>query len=250
MNITKYSASGNDFIIFHSFIKRDRSSLAKKLCNRFEGVGADGLIVLIPHKEVDFEWQFYNSDGSEAEMCGNGSRATAHYAFSNGLTTSNKMSFMTKAGVIKSVVEKDIVETLLTDPIKKSKKFKEEGFEWEFYDTGVPHLVTFVEDLNLYSREVASKMRYKYNANVNFAKIVDGKIYVRTYERGVEDETLACGTGMASSFYVAFLNKKVENRAFVYPKSGEELSLRFENGKLYFKGAVKKIFKTDIEGVL
>jgi diaminopimelate epimerase len=85
MNVTKYSASGNDFVIFHTFKKEDRSELAKKLCHRQEGVGADGLIVLIPHEIYDFEWQFYNADGSVAAMCGNGSRAAAHYAYSNGL---------------------------------------------------------------------------------------------------------------------------------------------------------------------
>ena len=82
MNVAKYSANGNDFVLFHSFIKKDRSKLAKEICDRQNGIGADGLIVLVPHEIHDFEWEFYNSDGSTAEMCGNGSRACAHYAFS------------------------------------------------------------------------------------------------------------------------------------------------------------------------
>ena len=74
MQLHKYNANGNDFIIFHSFIKKDRSTLAIELCDRHKGLGADGLIVLIPHKDYDFEWEFYNADGSLANMCGNGSR--------------------------------------------------------------------------------------------------------------------------------------------------------------------------------
>ena len=85
MKLSKYSANGNDFIIFHSDIKANRTNLAKELCHRQDGVGADGLIVLVPHESLDFEWEFYNADGSHADMCGNGSRATAHYAYNNSL---------------------------------------------------------------------------------------------------------------------------------------------------------------------
>jgi len=242
MNVSKYSASGNDFVIFHSFIKKDRSSLAIELCDRFDGIGADGLIVLIPHIELDFEWEFYNSDGSVAEMCGNGSRATLLYAMDNGLVEKNSMKFLTIAGVIEGEVEDNVVEVMLTDPIKKSDDFSEEGFEWSFYDTGVPHLVAIVDDLDKYSKEIASKMRYKYNTNVNFAKIEGKNILVRTYERGVEDETRACGTGMAACFYTAYLKNLVDKKALVYPKSKEELQLRIKEGKLFFKGAVKRVF--------
>ena len=113
MTYTKYSASGNDFVIFHTFIEKDYSSDAIKLCSRTEGIGADGLVVLVPSKEADFKWQFYNSDGSHAAMCGNATRAVSHYAFTNNLVTSNEMQFLTGAGLIKSCVENDIVETQL-----------------------------------------------------------------------------------------------------------------------------------------
>jgi diaminopimelate epimerase len=113
MVVSKYNASGNDFVIFHAFKKINRGKLAKKLCDRFEGIGADGLIVILPHDKYDFEWQFYNSDGSEAEMCGNGSRAAAHYAYYNNLAD-NKMRFLTLAGVIEAQVEGDIVKTQLS----------------------------------------------------------------------------------------------------------------------------------------
>ncbi|NPA81842.1 MAG: diaminopimelate epimerase [Epsilonproteobacteria bacterium] len=245
MQISKYDASGNDFIIFHSFIKRDRSRLAKKLCDRKRGIGADGMIVLVPHSEYDYEWEFYNSDGSVAEMCGNGSRAAAHYAVSNSLAPSSH-SFLTLAGVIEAEVRGDFVKIKLTSPEILKEPFEEEGFLWHFYDTGVPHLVAYVDDLELFDKELCAKMRYKYNANVNFAKADGDRLYVRTYERGVEDETLACGTGMAASFYGAYRDKKVKDSVRVYPKSGEELEISFKNSSIYFGGEVRNPFNTII----
>lgn len=242
MTYTKYSASGNDFIISHSFIEKDYKAEAIKLCNRTEGIGADGFVVLVPNSEADFKWLFYNSDGSDASMCGNATRAVTHYAYTNGLITTNQARFLTGAGIIKAVVENDIVETQLTKAKVINEEFSEDGFIWHLVDTGVPHLVTIVDDLNLYNHELCSKMRYKYNANVNFAKIENKTIKVRTYERGVEGETLACGTGMAASFLRANSLKLVNDTTFVYPKSGEELTLSIKDNTIYFKGAVKKVF--------
>jgi diaminopimelate epimerase len=243
MTISKYSANGNDFIIFHTFIKKDRSYLAKELCHRQNGVGADGLIVLLPHNEVDFEWQFYNADGSEAEMCGNGSRAAAHYAYSNNLAPS-KMSFLTLAGVINAEVDGDMVLSELTPPKILSKEIHHDNKLWWKIDTGVPHMVTFVDDIENFDIESARELRYKENANVNIAKILDnGNMMVRTYERGVEDETLACGTGMSACFYRAYLEGKVKNNIEVYPTSKETLYIGMNERTITFKGEVKKTFE-------
>ena len=244
MTYTKYSASGNDFVITHSFIEKDYTNDAIKLCNRTEGIGADGFVVIVPSSEADFKWLFYNSDGSDAAMCGNATRAVSHYAFTNNLVSSSEMKFLTGAGLIKSCVEGNIVETQLTAPIVVKEEFIEDGFTWYLVDTGVPHLVTIVDDLELYNHDLCAKMRYKYNTNVNFAKIEDGIIKVRTYERGVEGETLACGTGMAACFLRANDLKLVDSSTFVYPKSGEQLTLSKKDGIIYFKGAVKKVFVT------
>jgi diaminopimelate epimerase len=240
MQISKYSASGNDFVIFHTIKEQDFSSLAKKLCDRNSGVGADGLIVLVPHEILDFKWLFYNSDGSYAAMCGNGSRACAHYAFSEKIA-GKIMSFLTGAGPIECKVEGDIVTTLFPKERVLKESFKEEGFEWVLLDTGVPHLVTFVEDLESFDKNLASKMRYKYDANVNFAKLEDTLMRVRTYERGVEDETLACGTGMAACF-IESLKKQDSESLRVYPKSNEELFFKKVGDKVYYKGRVKRVF--------
>ena len=243
MNVAKYSANGNDFVLFHSFIKKDRSDLAKEICDRQSGVGADGLIVLVPHEVYDFEWEFYNSDGSTAEMCGNGSRASAHYAFSNGLASA-KMSFLTQAGVIGAEVRGSLIKSELTPPKILDKEINESGKSWWKIDTGVPHLITFDADFDNFDIEQARALRIKYNANVNIAIIKEDGLHVRTYERGVEDETLACGTGMASAFYRAFSEGKLSNEIKVFPKSGDTLYLGFENDTITFAGEVKAVFTT------
>ena len=217
MNVAKYSANGNDFVLFHTFIKKDRSALAKAICDRQNGIGADGLIVLVPHEIYDFEWEFYNSDGSVAEMCGNGSRACAHYAFSNGLAPA-KMSFLTLAGVIHAEVNEHLVKSELTPPKIIEKEIIEGGKSWWKVDTGVPHLITFD------------------------AAIKEDGLHVRTYERGVEDETLACGTGMASAFYRALQEGLISADTKVFPKSGETLYLGTKNNTITFAGEVKAVF--------
>lgn len=249
MTYTKYSASGNDFVIFHTFIEKDFTQDAIKLCNRTEGIGADGFVALVPSNEADFKWKFYNSDGSDAAMCGNATRAVAHYAYNNNLAPS-KMKFLTEAGLIQSDVNGNIVETQMTKPIVLKEEFEEEGLTWYLVDTGVPHLVTIVDDLEKYDHDLCAKMRYAHNANVNFAKIEDvneGKILkVRTYERGVEGETLACGTGMVACFLRVNNLNLIEDKIFVYPKSKEELTISKVNDTLFFKGAVKKIFTATV----
>lgn len=243
--VVKYSASGNDFVIFHSFIKEDFSELAKRLCHRQEGIGADGLIVLVPHDTLDFEWCFYNADGSSAEMCGNGTRACAHYAVDNGLA-SNEMRFLTLAGEIACKVDGDRVQSDLTPPKILDDMIEENGKRWWHIDTGVPHLVTFDADIENFDILEARELRHKYNANVNIASIEKDHIRVRTYERGVEDETLACGTGMAACFYRANQEKRITDNIMVKPTSGEELLLGLENGIITFTGDVRKVFVTQI----
>ena len=242
MVVSKYSANGNDFVIFHSDSKKDRTELAKELCHRQDGIGADGLIVVIPNSDYDFEWQFYNSDGSTAEMCGNGSRACAHYAYTNSLALKN-MSFLTEAGVISAVVDGDMVLSELTPPKIIDKNIEFNGKSWWLLDTGVPHLVKFTQNINEFNIAEARELRYKYNANVNIAFVDKNKnIRVRTYERGVEDETLACGTGMAACFYRAFLEEKVSENIEVYPKSKDTLYLGVNTKTITFKGKVRKTF--------
>ncbi len=245
--LAKYSANGNDFVLFHAFEKKDRSQLARQLCNRQSGVGADGLIVLLPHHTLDFEWEFYNADGSTAEMCGNGSRACAHYAVRYDLAPTT-MRFLTQAGEIKAQVQGSMVQSDLTPPKILQQDIVHEGKSYWLLDTGVPHLVTFDADIENFDLQEARTLRHAHNANVNIAQVQeDGSLRVRTYERGVEDETLACGTGMAACFYRANQEKRVANNISVYPTSGDTLYLGLEKGTITFKGEVTPTFVTSWE---
>ena len=243
MKFTKYDASGNNFVIFHTSKRDDYSKLAIKLC---KDESVDGLIVVVPHFVYDFEWLFYNNDGSTASMCGNGTRAVAHYAYNNKIASSY-MKFLTGAGVISCKVEDDIVETTMTKPKELAAPFEDEGLLWWHVDTGVPHLVTIVDDLDKFDLELCSKMRQKYDANVNFAKVENNQLLVRTFERGVEDETLACGTGMTACFLRALQMGLIKNNIEVIPKSKEILHLRKDGDFIYFKGKVTKEYSRDID---
>lgn len=244
MIFSKYSASGNDFILTHTFKFKEGSwaELAKRICHRQEGVGADGLIVLKPHLTYDFEWEFYNADGSVANMCGNGSRAAALYAKDLNLAP-NRQEFLTGAGVINAEIfaeleSKILVESALTKAKVIQENIQEFGVNWWLIDTGVPHLVCEGANLN---KEDLRALRHKYNANINIAMLEKDCVRARTFERGVEDETLACGTGMAAMFYYLKEKDKVSNPCCFKPASNEELFLREEEGRIFLKGNVRKI---------
>ena len=242
MTVTKYSANGNDFVMFVAKEKKDRSNLAKVLCHRQNGVGADGLVVLVPHKEYDFEWEFYNSDGSIANMCGNASRAVAHFAHEEGISKDGTAEFLTGAGVIRATINGLYVVSDMVEPDIIRKDIEEDGEIWWLIDSGVPHLVAIRDSVDEFDIEQARRLRHKYDCNVNICTVKDDTMYVRTYERGVEDETLACGTGMVASFIRNYKENRVPEQVKVFPKSGDELYVSYENGIYRFGGKVTKTF--------
>ncbi len=242
MTVTKYSANGNDFVMFIAQEKADRSALAQKLCHRQNGVGADGLVVVLPHPEYDFEWEFYNSDGYRADMCGNASRAVAHFAHEKGIVRNDKAEFLTGAGVISATINGLYVVSDMTPPKIISDDIEEYGERWWLIDSGVPHLVAVRDNLDDFNLEEARVLRHKYNCNVNICKVEGNTMYVRTYERGVEDETLACGTGMVACFIRNYKEGKVPDQVKVHPKSGDELYVSVEEGVYRFGGKVTKTF--------
>ena len=242
MEVTKYSANGNDFVMFIAQKKEDRSALAQKLCHRQNGVGADGLVVLLPHKKYDFEWEFYNSDGSRADMCGNASRAVAHFAHEKGISKDNKAEFLTGAGVISATINGLYVVSDMVEPEILSDDIEEYGEKWWLINSGVPHLVSVRENVDDFNIEEARALRHKYNCNVNICSLKDNTMYVRTYERGVEDETLACGTGMVACFIRNHKEGKVSDQIKVHPKSADELYVSYEEGVYRFAGKVTQTF--------
>ena len=242
MIVTKYSANGNDFIIFIAQQKADRSKLAAKLCHRQNGIGADGMVVVIPHPEYDFEWEFYNADGSLADMCGNASRAVAHFAHEKGISQNNKAEFLTGAGAIRATINGLYVVSDMTPPEIIADSIFEDKETWWLINTGVPHLVAIRDNIEEFDIKQMRRLRDKYNANVNICKTEQNTLYVRTYERGVEDETLACGTGMVACFVRCHAEGLLSDSVKTIPRSGDELYVSLEDGIYRFGGKVTKTF--------
>lgn len=240
MYFSKYSASGNDFIVTHGFRMLDWASIARSLCDRHFGLGADGFIVLLPDETHDFRWLFYNRDGSPSPLCGNGCRAAALYACQNKLAD-QELRMLTPAGEIRAQVNDDIVEVNFPKPEVLGKNINEAGLDWWLINTGVIHMVAFAESLDVFDLSLCRKLADKYDAHIDVASVEANTIAIRTYEKGVEDETLACGTGSAAAFYRAHEEGLVDEKAVVYPKSREMLTVWKKNKELFFKGRVIKI---------
>lgn len=258
----KMSGSGNDFIIIDnrdlSLDVGNLSDFARKVCQRNFSVGADGLVVIEPSVKADFKWRFYNSDGSVAEMCGNASRCVARFAHRKGIA-GKKMTWETIAGIIGAEVKGDTAKVKLTDPsaVETGIKIETEGKKLilDSIDTGVPHAVVFVDDIDNYDvYNIGRKIRFHKKfaprgTNADFASVINRhKIKVRTYERGVEDETLACGTGMVAAVLTAAQRGLVDSPTEVLVKSEETLRIYFEkkNGlwkEIFLEGKVKMVYQ-------
>ena len=200
------------------------------------------MVVVLPHPEYDFEWEFYNADGSYAAMCGNASRAVAHFAHEKGICKDGKAEFLTGAGVIRATINGLYVVSDMVDPRIIRTDIEEDGETLWLIDSGVPHLVAVRDDIEMFDISQMRRLREKYNANVNVCKVTDDAMFVRTYERGVEDETLACGTGMVACFIRNHKEGRVPDQIRVHPKSGDELYVSYEDGVYRFGGKVTKTF--------
>jgi diaminopimelate epimerase len=256
------SGSGNDFIIIDnrdlSLNVGDLPAFARRICERKISVGADGLILIEPSKSADFKWQFLNSDGSIPEMCGNGSRCVARYAYLKGIAP-KKMSFETLVGIIFAEVNDNVVKVRLTDPspLKTAHKIMLDGRECilDCIDTGVPHAIAFVDSVETCTvagtgRQIRHHESFQpRGTNADFAEVLDRhKMKVRTYERGVEDETLACGTGVVASVLAAAGRDLVDSPVDVIVHSGETLRIYFTRQdddfcEIYLEGKVKIIYQ-------
>ncbi|MFH2122926.1 MAG: diaminopimelate epimerase [Pseudomonadota bacterium] len=240
---TKMSGAGNDFIVIdHRTLlipEAEQAEFVKKVCRRMFSVGADGLILIENSELADFRWRFYNGDGSLAEMCGNGARCAARYAYSRGIADVS-MSFETLAGIIEAEISDDAsVRLRMTAPsdFKTGLSIILDGQEkiLSFVNSGVPHAVLFMEeDDEIPVREWGKIVRFHplfqpAGTNVNFVqKIGENTIRVRTYERGVEDETMACGTGAVASALFAAVSGMARSPVAVTTSGGEQLTILFD----------------------
>jgi len=246
IKFSKMVASGNDFVLLAGKPRQALASLAKAICERKSGVGADGLLLLEKSKKADIGMRIFNADGSEAEMCGNGARCAVFWAKNQGGIRKAAISLQTKAGIIDSRIGRDKIKIKLTDPrnlkLDLALKINQRALRMSFIDTGVPHAVVFSEGLDkIEVLNLGRQIRYhRYfsprGTNVDFVEALNrNSIKVRTYERGVEDETLACGTGSVASALVFALKCDLNNTVNVHTKSGEVLKVYFKRSGLAFK---------------
>ncbi|MFH0827284.1 MAG: diaminopimelate epimerase [Candidatus Omnitrophota bacterium] len=255
IEFTKMVASGNDFVVCwlaHLPVGRLKK-LAQNICNRKYGIGADGLLILDKSNQAGIRMRLFNADGSEAEMCGNGARCAALWISFNFGVPSSEFNIQTKAGQITAQVKGEQVKIKLTEP-KNTRwdmplRLGPQTVHVHFIDTGVPHTVIFVEGLgridvaNLGRQIRTHRIFSPRGTNVDFVEALShDSIKVRTYERGVEDETLACGTGAAASalLYAARYAKQT-HRIKVQTQGREALNV-------YFKRVGKKFKDVWLEG--
>jgi diaminopimelate epimerase len=241
LRFTKMNGAGNDFILFDNRTQEfdlDRNQIAQ-LCDRHRGIGADGILLLEkPTNHADFRMRYFNADGGEAEMCGNGARCFARFANKVGGQKA-KISFETPAGVISAEFGGDLVTLRMTEPtdlrLAVDLPVAAENKTVHFINSGVPHVVipvAKIDDVDV-RREGAAIRHHKMfspnGTNVNFIeKRGPNKIAIRTYERGVEDETLACGTGIVASALIFAASENTSGPINVIARGGDELEVGFE----------------------
>lgn len=260
IKFSKMVATGNDFVIVdnrRSYLVSRISHLAKKLCDRKLGIGADGLLLLEKSKCADFKMRIFNPDGSEPEMCGNGSRCIALYAKINRIASPN-MSIETKAGILSAVVRNKLVKINMTEPkdirLGINIELDKKAYQLHYINTGVPHAVYFVNELgraDLFG--IGRGVRYHNafmpcGANADFVKVKKkNAILMRTYERGVEAETLACGTGAVASAIISSIIKGFNSPIKVHAMGGD-LTIYFKKkGKdkfssVFLEGEAREVY--------
>lgn len=253
----KYQGTGNDFVMIDNrsgFFPKNDTKLVERLCNRRFGIGADGLILLENDHETDFKMVYYNSDGNQSSMCGNGGRCLV--AFANQLDViKNTATFIATDGLHHATVGDDAIISLQmidVDEIQKKDSYT-------FLNTGSPHHVQIVEDLEHFNvKETGAAIRYselygEEGSNINFVKkINDSEFSLRTYERGVEDETLACGTGATAVAIAMNATGETDKTSIKLNVEGGKLVVSFDKSgnqytNIFLTGPAQFVFKGTIE---
>ncbi|MCH2533866.1 MAG: diaminopimelate epimerase [Bdellovibrionales bacterium] len=267
LKLTKMTGTGNDFLIwpeadfkpedyFNVFKVSNRSELTQILCDRHFGIGADGLVILSLKSPSVLEWDFYNADGSSAEMCGNASRCAARYAFEKQLISQESFEILTGAGSIFAEVIQNSVRVKMTKidnaQLGQTLKMAHQKIDFDFVNSGVPHVVICKQDyilndiLKTLCKEIQDNPLFAPDAtNVTLYKpLSDGHIESVSFERGVEDFTLACGTGaVAAAFSYRKKNPQFDSVKVKVP--GGQLLIEFKQDEVYMTGPAEYI--ADIE---
>ncbi len=249
----KYQGAGNDFVMIDNIF--GEVTLSAKdivfLCDRHKGVGADGVILLESADNYDFRMTYYNSDGTEAEMCGNGARCIALFAHHLGIGNNNKLFIALDGEHEATIIEDDGASATVAIKMVDIDMINSVGEAAYQLDSGVQHYVEFVRDVNEVRVESeGAEIRYDSRfadiggVNVNYVSIKDSVLYIRTYEKGVEGETLACGTGSVAAAVAAYNSGRVDSNEVKVITRGGELTITFEKHFKNIKliGAADKVF--------
>jgi diaminopimelate epimerase len=273
MKFTKMHGLGNDFLLFEDDGSgRDWNAIAKVLCRRRLSVGADGILVMLPSDVADLKMRIINADGSEAEMCGNGIRCFAKYAYDEGIVSKTNLTVETLAGIMhpRLYVENGTVTGVRVDMGKPSFDrrdipMKGEGTSQDIdieaagmkmkissVLMGVPHTIVIEDDIASFDIKIMGPAierldLFPKKTNVNFIKIIDREnISIRTWERGAE-ETMACGTGACASVVVLSAKNLIEKKAYVHLEAGELLVEYLEDGRVMMTGPAASVYKAEID---
>lgn len=261
IEFAKMSGSGNDFIVLDNRDGKFNSNIrefVKKICQRRISVGADGVLLLEKSETSDFRMRYLNSDGGEVEMCGNGGRCIAYFAHAKGIC-GKEMTFEANDGIHHAFVSENNVRLKMKDPqdllLSMELPLTNKVLSGNFINSGVPHVVIFVtaiDDVDVVSigREIRYHPKFAPSGtNVDFVEIQDEHhLKIRTYERGVEQETLACGTGSTASSIVAHYVRGLLSPVECLTRGGETLTIYFDIEKnnisnVYLEGKVSIVFE-------
>ncbi len=255
IKFTKLHGNGNDFILIDEYqneIVEDKAEFAATYCDRRFGIGADGVLFLSKSDCADIRMMLFQPDRSEAEMCGNGIRCLARYAIDEGyINREGSFAIETLAGVLTVDIDCEWIKVNMGTPVWGGVH-EIDGYEVHFVNTGVPHAVIFVDDTKIAIDEIAPKIRYAPvfpdGANVNFVKVESGsEIAIRTYERGVEAETLSCGTGAVASAYVARRLGRTGDQAVVRTTGGSLCISFAADGVAFMAGGAVRVYVGMVE---
>lgn len=270
LHFYKMNGAGNDFIVIDNrdlSIQLDRETIAA-LCDRHRGIGADGLLAVEPAEQgADFKFRYYNADGGEAEMCGNGARCFGRFTAHLGEAVPERVTFETIAGTLAAEMVGENVRIAMSEPkdLTLDTGVRIAGLDaaLHFVNTGVPHVVAYVAggdtfselDVFQYGRAIRRHEAFApAGTNANFATVLEpGHIAIRTYERGVEDETLACGTGMVACALMHHLLTGAPSPIKVDVAGGDTLEIGFEKtgdqsfANVTLTGPADFVFEGDIE---
>ena len=277
MKFTKWQGIGNDFVIVNGFQEKidDYASKAIEVCDRHFGIGADGLVIALPSDVADFQMRIFNSDGSEAEMCGNVTRCFARFVYETGLTTKTELTIETLAGIIrpKLIFENGVVTSVCVDMGEPRLKRSEipmvgdpedkainvpllvdnSSYAVTCVSMGNPHCIVFVDDveeldLQQFGRPIEIHPAFPRKTNVEFVQVLDRQtLRMRVWERGA-GVTLACGTGACATLVAAVLNGKTDRRAALKLDGGELLIEWREDNHIYKTGPAVEVFRGEYLG--